>query len=87
MLHYILENQVDSHSYEDVAKPTGLVVVPTRELALQIHQECRKFSLNTIAKSVSIYGGVATNFQMRCMKVIAICLFYQSKMDCAFIVE
>lgn len=69
MLHYILENEVDSHTYEDCAQPVGLVVVPTRELAIQIFQEARKFSLNTVAKSVCIYGGVATNFQLRRMKV------------------
>lgn len=69
MLHYILENEVESHAYEDVAQPIGLVLVPTRELASQIHQESRKFSLNTMAKSVCIYGGVQTNFQLRRMKV------------------
>lgn len=79
MLHYILENEVDSHTYEDVAQPVGIVVVPTRELAIQIFQEARKFSLNTVAKSVCIYGGVATNFQLRRMKVLTLFLFVSRK--------
>nr|ADM64419.1 VASA protein [Eriocheir sinensis] len=68
MLHYILENEVESHAYEDVAQPVGLVLVPTRELAIQIFHESRKFSLNTMAKNICIYGGVQTNHQQRRMK-------------------
>ncbi|XP_063840382.1 probable ATP-dependent RNA helicase vasa-like isoform X2 [Scylla paramamosain] len=68
MLHYILENDIESHSFEDVAQPVGLVLAPTRELAIQIFQEARKFSLQTVIKNSCIYGGVATNFQLRRMK-------------------
>ena len=74
MLHHILENDIESHSYESVAQPVGLVLAPTRELAIQIFQEARKFSLHTVVKNVCIYGGVATNYQLQCMQVLILSL-------------
>lgn len=87
MLHYILENEVESHAYEDVAQPVGLVLVPTRELAIQIFHESRKFSLNTMAKNICIYGGVATNHQMRRMKVFVSEMFCLQKQIIAVLQE
>ena len=37
--------------------PIALVLAPTRELALQIHNECRKFGGSSKIKSTCIYGG------------------------------
>jgi len=37
--------------------PCGLVLAPTRELAVQIHQESRKFSWDTGIRACIIYGG------------------------------
>lgn len=39
------------------AAPCGLVLAPTRELAVQIHQESRKFSFDTGIRACIIYGG------------------------------
>lgn len=41
----------------------ALVLAPTRELAEQIHQDCRKLGSATGIKSVPIYGGVSKNPQ------------------------
>eukprot|EP00440_Ansanella_granifera_P022411 gb/GFBE01024340.1/.p1 GENE.gb/GFBE01024340.1/~~gb/GFBE01024340.1/.p1 ORF type:complete len:592 (+),score=106.43 gb/GFBE01024340.1/:1-1776(+) len=39
------------------AAPCGLVLAPTRELAVQIHAESRKFSYDTGIRACIIYGG------------------------------
>lgn len=37
--------------------PIGVVLAPTRELCIQIHQECRKFTRAFHLKVVCAYGG------------------------------
>ncbi|XP_058447291.1 ATP-dependent RNA helicase vasa-like [Malaya genurostris] len=44
--------------------PQVIIIVPTRELALQIFQEARKFALGTILKTCIAYGGTATRHQL-----------------------
>jgi len=50
------------------AKPTVLVVAPTRELAQQIHGEAEKFAPAVKARSVCIFGGVPKGDQCRELK-------------------
>ncbi|MEZ4800249.1 MAG: DEAD/DEAH box helicase [Flavobacteriales bacterium] len=50
MIHRILENRVEG-------KSSALVIVPTRELALQIDQAVEAYSYFTGVSSVAIYGG------------------------------
>eukprot|EP01118_Nematostelium_gracile_P012357 TRINITY_DN4505_c0_g1_i2.p1 TRINITY_DN4505_c0_g1~~TRINITY_DN4505_c0_g1_i2.p1 ORF type:complete len:398 (+),score=102.42 TRINITY_DN4505_c0_g1_i2:358-1551(+) len=45
--------------------PLALVLAPTRELACQIQDECRKFSQYTGLKSLVVYGGSPINLQLR----------------------
>eukprot|EP00659_Diplonema_papillatum_P022715 gene22715-34786_t len=45
--------------------PTALVVAPTRELAVQIHDESIKFGNPSKVVSVSVYGGVPSGKQIR----------------------
>jgi ATP-dependent RNA helicase DDX5/DBP2 len=45
--------------------PIALVLAPTRELAMQIQEECQKFGASTGVKSTCIYGGVPKNSQVR----------------------
>jgi len=45
--------------------PIALVMCPTRELAVQIDQECQKFAPVVGLKSTAIYGGVGRGFQIR----------------------
>lgn len=42
-----------------------LVLAPTRELALQIKQECDKFGASSEIKNTVVYGGVPKHTQVR----------------------
>jgi ATP-dependent RNA helicase DDX3X len=46
------------------AHPTALILAPTRELALQIYDEGRKFTYRTGLRCVVIYGGADSRHQM-----------------------
>ncbi|KAE8677197.1 DEAD-box ATP-dependent RNA helicase 37 [Hibiscus syriacus] len=45
--------------------PLALMLSPTRELSMQIHEEARKFSYQTGVKVVVAYGGAPINQQLR----------------------
>ncbi|KAL2332590.1 hypothetical protein Fmac_013803 [Flemingia macrophylla] len=45
--------------------PLALVLSPTRELSMQIHEETRKFSYQTGVRVVVAYGGAPINQQLR----------------------
>lgn len=45
--------------------PQALIISPTRELTCQIYNEARKFSHETIVKTVVVYGGVSVPHQLR----------------------
>ena len=45
--------------------PIVLVVAPTRELAMQIKQECDKFGASSEIKNTVVYGGVPKHTQTR----------------------
>jgi len=44
--------------------PSALILAPTRELAIQIHQEAKKFTYRSHIKSVVVYGGADSKYQM-----------------------
>ena len=46
------------------AEPLVLIVVPTRELAVQIFNEARKFCYRTMLRPGVVYGGAHTREQM-----------------------
>jgi len=48
-----------------MATPRALVLSPTRELAQQIHRECRKFLYCTGLRAVCVYGGAESRSQYR----------------------
>lgn len=48
--------------------PIGLVMAPTRELALQIHAECDKFGRCVGCRAVAVYGGAARDRQVRSLQ-------------------
>ncbi|KAF4345965.1 ATP-dependent RNA helicase [Fusarium beomiforme] len=48
---------------EVVAEPLVLIVVPTRELAVQIFNEARKFCYRTMLRPCVVYGGVPVRDQ------------------------
>ncbi|XWS73431.1 hypothetical protein CRYUN_Cryun02cG0127700 [Craigia yunnanensis] len=45
--------------------PLALILSPTRELSMQIHEEAKKFSYQTGVKVVVAYGGAPINQQLR----------------------
>ncbi|KAG9011093.1 ATP-dependent RNA helicase dbp2 [Tulasnella sp. JGI-2019a] len=45
--------------------PIVLVLAPTRELAVQIHEECVKFGTNSKIRNTAIYGGAPKGQQIR----------------------
>ncbi|KAJ4840569.1 DEAD-box ATP-dependent RNA helicase 37 [Turnera subulata] len=45
--------------------PLALILSPTRELSMQIHEEARKFAYQTGVKVVVAYGGAPINQQLR----------------------
>ena len=45
-------------------EPQCVVITPTRELAIQIKDEARKFSHGSMVKSVVAYGGTSVGFQL-----------------------
>lgn len=47
------------------AYPLALILSPTRELSVQIHEEARKFAFQTGVRVVVAYGGAPINQQLR----------------------
>ena len=47
------------------AYPTALILAPTRELAMQIHEETRKFAYRSWVKPQVVYGGADIGSQLR----------------------
>ena len=45
--------------------PIVLVLAPTRELAVQIKEECDKFGASSEIKNTVVYGGVPKSRQVR----------------------
>lgn len=51
-------------SYKRAVYPVCLVLSPTRELAMQIFQEARKFQFGTGIRTVAVYGGAHVKRQL-----------------------
>jgi len=67
VLHKLIESQADGGAGAATAQPQCVVITPTRELAIQIHNEARKFSQGSMIKSVVAYGGTSVNYQAQQM--------------------
>jgi ATP-dependent RNA helicase RhlE len=48
--------------------PAGLILVPTRELAVQVHQALSRYAEATPLRVVAIFGGVAMNGQLEALR-------------------
>uniref|UniRef100_A0A182QWS7 RNA helicase n=1 Tax=Anopheles farauti TaxID=69004 RepID=A0A182QWS7_9DIPT len=65
MIHHVLGLQ-DMEQY--TRKPYVVIVAPTRELAIQIHDEGRKFAHGTKLKVCVAYGGTAVQHQLQMLR-------------------
>ena len=61
----LIEIEADTGAGAFTATPQALIVTPTRELALQIYNEGRKFAQGSMIKCVVAYGGTSTGYQAR----------------------
>ena len=52
-----------SYFAKKTAYPLCLILVPTRELAIQVSKESKKLSFNTGIRTVAVYGGEMKKFQ------------------------
>jgi len=59
---------LESLLMEPAAVVRGLVLCPTREIALQVEKEARRLSRGTFLRSLVIYGGVGIGFQVAGLK-------------------
>ncbi|KAK6643483.1 hypothetical protein RUM43_004988 [Polyplax serrata] len=62
IIHHLLEDECSSTS-DNICTPSVIVLSPTRELAIQIWNEARKFSRGTFIKVEIVYGGTAISYQ------------------------
>jgi ATP-dependent RNA helicase DDX3X len=62
----ITGSSIDYH--RRVCYPSALVLAPTRELACQIEDECRKFCAKTGLRSLVVYGGSPMVHQLRSLE-------------------
>lgn len=71
---------------------SAVIMTPTRELALQITKECKKFSKTLGLRVVCVYGGTGISEQVcktraclvkECLDFFSQCFFY-SKISCFF---
>lgn len=69
MIHKILENQDAPVREGNTSHPNVVIVSPTRELAIQIHEQAKKFAHNSIVKTVVAYGGTSVNHQRNAVNV------------------
>ncbi|XP_014668074.1 PREDICTED: probable ATP-dependent RNA helicase DDX4 [Priapulus caudatus] len=65
VLKGIVATGLEGSSIPGAQQPYAVVVAPTRELAVQIQEEARKFSYNTVVKCVVAYGGVSVMYQLK----------------------
>ena len=63
ILHQLLKTESDNQG-----AIKALVLVPTRELAQQVHKSFKKYAKHTQVKSVQVYGGVSIGTQIENIK-------------------
>lgn len=61
----LISENIQGASKGEVQSPDVLIISPTRELTLQIYNEARKFTYNSVYRPVVIYGGTSVGYQLR----------------------
>lgn len=63
MINQLLASQEGPVTDANTSQPRVVIVSPTRELAIQIFEQAKKFAYNSIVKTVVAYGGTSVNHQ------------------------
>jgi len=63
IIHNIIKEGSPSNAGCPTQRPQAVVMTPTRELAIQISDQSRKFSLGSSCKNVVVYGGTSVGHQ------------------------
>ena len=64
IIHKIIESNADGNPGASTQTPQCVVITPTRELAIQIKDEARKFAMGSMVKSVVACGGTSVGYQL-----------------------
>jgi len=65
ILNKLLETgDLGSGGLAECAEPGAVIMAPTRELAIQIHNEARKFATGSVLNVVVVYGGTTSRSQI-----------------------
>lgn len=64
ILHQLLENPSELVIGGNHVEPQAIIISPTRELAIQISDEAKKFAYHSILKIVVAYGGTSVSYQL-----------------------
>lgn len=59
----MLESQDPPVTEGTCSQPRVVIISPTRELAIQIYEQAKKFAYNSIVKTVVAYGGASVGYQ------------------------
>lgn len=70
IINTLLENIESAITDGECVQPQVVVMAPTRELAIQIHDEARKFIHGSALTSCIAYGGVQVGHQIRQLLVM-----------------
>lgn len=65
IIHSLIADRQDMIFDGQSCQPQAVIITPTRELAIQIHQEARKFALHSDIKTIVVYGGASVGYQRR----------------------
>ncbi|XP_055886537.1 ATP-dependent RNA helicase DDX4-like isoform X1 [Biomphalaria glabrata] len=65
VLTSMIQKGLTTDKYQDVQYPQTICVAPTRELALQIYNDCRRFAYETDVRAVVLYGGTSLGYQIK----------------------
>lgn len=63
IIHNLLASQEPPISAGNCSQPNVVIVSPTRELAIQINEQAKKFACNSFVKTVLAYGGTSVMYQ------------------------
>jgi probable ATP-dependent RNA helicase DDX4 len=63
IIHDLLSNKTPPVAESNCAQPNVVIMSPTRELAIQIGEQGKKFAYDSVVKVAVAYGGTSTNHQ------------------------